>query len=134
MEVRKVRSVYIRLGRFADNLFQYFGPLLQSTPAFVTLSGALISDVPSLVDFVPSSATTLILHVGSNDLARSALATFQRYRKLLDFIHGELPEIRLAASTAFCEVSADVPGTCPVWITCSNDCRLDEYWQLMKYT
>ncbi|KAH6938795.1 hypothetical protein HPB50_012882 [Hyalomma asiaticum] len=76
------------------NLFQYFDPLLQSTPAFVTLLGALISDVPSLVDFVPSSATTLILHIGSNELARrSALATFQRYRKLLDFIHAELPEI-----------------------------------------
>ncbi|KAH6940790.1 hypothetical protein HPB50_006830 [Hyalomma asiaticum] len=80
-------------------LFQYFDPLLQSTPAFVTLSGALISDVPSLVDFVPSSATTLILHVGSNDLARSALATFQRYRKLLDFIHEELPEIRCVYAT-----------------------------------
>ncbi|KAH6932882.1 hypothetical protein HPB50_010490 [Hyalomma asiaticum] len=81
-------------------LFQYFDPLLQSTPAFVTLSGALISDVPSLVDFVPSSATTLILHVGSNDLARrSALATFQRYRKLLDFIHEELPKIRCVYAT-----------------------------------
>ncbi|KAH6930706.1 hypothetical protein HPB50_017398 [Hyalomma asiaticum] len=81
-------------------LFQYFDPLLQSTPAFVTLSGALISDVPSLVDLVPSSATTLILHVGSNDLTRrSALATFQRYRKLLDFIHEELPEIRCVYAT-----------------------------------
>ncbi|KAH6938564.1 hypothetical protein HPB50_010577 [Hyalomma asiaticum] len=90
----------IPLDARTKSLFQYFDQLLQSTPAFVTLSGALISDVPSLVDFVPSSATTLVLHVGSNDLARrSALATFQRYRELLDFIHEELPEIRCIYAT-----------------------------------
>ncbi|KAH6922275.1 hypothetical protein HPB50_011662 [Hyalomma asiaticum] len=41
---------------------------------------------------------------------------------------------RPAASTACCEVSADVRGSCPVWITCWNGCRMDEYWQLMEYT
>lgn len=75
-------------------LFQYFDPLLQGTPAFVTQPGAFISDVESLLDLVPSSTRTLVLHVGSNDLTRkSGLATFRCYRHLLDVIHEERPEI-----------------------------------------
>lgn len=79
----------------AKYLHQYFDPLIDGTPAFVTQSGALINDILSLLDFVPQSTETLILHVGTNDLTScSGRVAFERYRDVLGFIASTRPCIK----------------------------------------
>ncbi|KAH6919991.1 hypothetical protein HPB50_029021 [Hyalomma asiaticum] len=76
-------------------LYQYFDPLVDGTPAFVSQSGAMINDVCSLLDFVPQSAETIILHVGTNDLTScSGRIAFERYKDLLGLIARTRPNIR----------------------------------------
>lgn len=76
-------------------VFQHFDPNVAGTPAFVSQSGALIKDMANLLDFVPSTATTLVIHAGTNDLAsRTAHAAFQSLRTLLEAIPKIHPEIK----------------------------------------
>lgn len=75
-------------------MFQHFDPLREGTPAFITQFGAVIRDVHGLLDFVPSSTTTLILHVGTNDLVHSTgRVTFHKYKALLQLILSKRPMI-----------------------------------------
>lgn len=71
-------------------LFHHFDPNRTATPAFVWQSGACITDARVLLDFVPSSTTTLILNVGANVLTSSTgRVTFENYRDLLHIIAKE---------------------------------------------
>ncbi|KAH6919932.1 hypothetical protein HPB50_029080 [Hyalomma asiaticum] len=79
----------------AKYLYQHFDPLHVGTPAFISQSGARISDVCSLLEYVPTSTETLILHVGSNDVPMcSGKTAFANYRQALDYITNQRPEIR----------------------------------------
>lgn len=73
---------------------QYFNPHQQGTPAFITQPGARIGDVHFLLDFVPDTTRTLVLHVGTNDLSSASGETaFHKYRSLIDHIRIERPKI-----------------------------------------
>ncbi|KAH9365585.1 hypothetical protein HPB48_002036 [Haemaphysalis longicornis] len=68
---------------------------MTGTPAFVSQSGALIKDMANLLDFVPSTATTLVIHAGTNDLAfGTPRAAFDSLRRLFDVISKEHPTIK----------------------------------------
>ncbi|KAH9384088.1 hypothetical protein HPB48_026080 [Haemaphysalis longicornis] len=76
-------------------VFQHFDPNVTGTPAFVSQSGALIKDMVNLLDFVPSTATTLIIHSGTNDLAFcTANTAFDSIRRLFDVISKEHRQIK----------------------------------------
>lgn len=75
-------------------LYHHFDPLCPGTPAFVSQPGACIADARSLIDFIPASATTVFLHVGTNDLSStSAEHAFSDYRSLTDLILESRPNI-----------------------------------------
>ncbi|KAH9367120.1 hypothetical protein HPB48_014742 [Haemaphysalis longicornis] len=76
-------------------VFQHFDANMTGTPAFVSQSGALIKDMANLLDFVPSTATTLVIHAGTNDLAFcTPRAAFDSLRRLFDVISKEHPTIK----------------------------------------
>lgn len=82
------------------HIHQYFDPALADTPAFVSQCGALITDVPALLDFVPRNTTRIVLHVGTNDLLRvSAQKAFDSYCKVINHIAKERPEVTLIYAT-----------------------------------
>ncbi|KAG0445608.1 hypothetical protein HPB47_013490, partial [Ixodes persulcatus] len=58
----------------AKYLFHHFDPLAGDSPGFISCRGARIADVPSLIVKLPQGITRLILHVGSNDIARNGAA------------------------------------------------------------
>ncbi|KAH6929746.1 hypothetical protein HPB50_005518 [Hyalomma asiaticum] len=61
------------------HIYQHFDPSRLDTPAFITQRGALIADAFLLLNFVPSTASTILLHVGTNDLAScSGRPAFER--------------------------------------------------------
>ncbi|KAH6939994.1 hypothetical protein HPB50_023874 [Hyalomma asiaticum] len=75
-------------------LHQYFDPGSQGTPAFISQIGAKIDDVRSLINFVPETANTLMLLVGTNDMASiTAEAAFDKYRSMLDYVMKMTPNI-----------------------------------------
>ncbi|KAH7983392.1 hypothetical protein HPB52_011595 [Rhipicephalus sanguineus] len=82
------------------HIYQYFDPSLVDTSALVSQCRALISDVPALLDFVPRTTLTIVLHVGTNDIVRvSAQKAFQNYCQLVNEIAKMRPEItRIYAS------------------------------------
>ncbi|KAH6929163.1 hypothetical protein HPB50_023962 [Hyalomma asiaticum] len=64
---------------------EQFNPSCQGTPVFISQPGARIADIQSILDFVPPSAKTVVLHVGTNDMASlKATEAFHQYRNLLD--------------------------------------------------
>lgn len=82
------------------HLFNHFDPGRRGTPAFVSKSGATIEGLSQLLEFVPHTVTTLILHVGTNDIAKGpADAAFERYKKLLGAIRHLLPNVRTIYAT-----------------------------------
>ncbi|CAN7945728.1 unnamed protein product, partial [Ixodes hexagonus] len=52
-------------------LFQHFDPHASDSPGFIPYSGACISDVPVLTRDLPATVSRLVLHVGTNDIARN---------------------------------------------------------------
>ncbi|KAH6942450.1 hypothetical protein HPB50_005762 [Hyalomma asiaticum] len=79
----------------AKYLYQYFYSLHVGTPAFIPQSGARISEVSSLLEYVPASTETLILHIGSYDVPMcSGKTAFANYRHMLNYITKQRPEIR----------------------------------------
>lgn len=85
------------------HLYQHFDPNRPGTPAFITQPGACIGDVQSLLDFVPDTAKTIILHVGTNDLATvNGSTAFERYKALLDLIGQECPKVSRVYATLEC--------------------------------
>ncbi|KAH7965302.1 hypothetical protein HPB49_006012 [Dermacentor silvarum] len=75
-------------------LYQCFNPSSQGTPAFVSQVGARIEDVTSLLNFVPDTANTLMLLVGTDDVVSSnGAAAFERYRSLLHLVMRTMPNI-----------------------------------------
>ncbi|KAG0443988.1 hypothetical protein HPB47_014311 [Ixodes persulcatus] len=81
-------------------LHQHFDPHRKDAPAFISQTGARISDIGGLMDFLPRTVTTLVLHVGANDLTTiGAAAAFNRYRDLLHNISRERPEITSVFAT-----------------------------------
>ncbi|KAH6927401.1 hypothetical protein HPB50_003263 [Hyalomma asiaticum] len=81
-------------------LFQHFDPLLPGTPAFVSHYGAVIADMAFLVDFVPTTASMLILHVGTNDLTnKNARTVFDNYSRMIASIQRERPELQKIYAT-----------------------------------
>lgn len=76
-------------------LHQHFDPVVPGTPAFVSLCGALIDDVHNLLDFIPDTAQTVIIHVGTNDLASSSgRFAFKKYCSLLEAVIAQHPNVR----------------------------------------
>ncbi|KAH7935153.1 hypothetical protein HPB52_004563 [Rhipicephalus sanguineus] len=76
------------------HLHTHFDPSSPDSPAFISQPGAQIDDIAGLLDFVPRGTSFLILHIGTNDLARtSADIAIEKYAKLLDYIRSERPDI-----------------------------------------
>ncbi|KAG0413006.1 hypothetical protein HPB47_009852, partial [Ixodes persulcatus] len=69
-------------GSQAKYLFHHFNPLAGDWPGFISCRGAHIADVPSLIVKLPQGITRLILHVGSNDIARNGVARVWMIRQL----------------------------------------------------
>lgn len=85
------------------HLYQHFDPNRPGMTAFITQPGACIGDVQSLLDFVPDTAKTIILHVGTNDLATvNGSTAFERYKALLDLIGQECPKVSRVYATLEC--------------------------------
>lgn len=81
-------------------MHNHFDPGRKGTPAFIAQSGAGIQDAHSLLDFVPKTTTSIVLHVGTNDVSKiSAEEAFERYRTLLDKIARDCPNIKTVYAT-----------------------------------
>ncbi|KAH6934574.1 hypothetical protein HPB50_025482 [Hyalomma asiaticum] len=81
-------------------LHQHFDMERKGTPAFLVHPGATIDDAEKLLDLVPRSVETVVLHVGTNDISRKrASVVFRLYRLLLGAVTRKLPQAtRLYAS------------------------------------
>lgn len=89
-------------------LFQFFDPLCPGTPAFISQPGACIADVRLLVDSIPSTATSVFLHVGTNDLCSTTPeCAFSEYRSLTDLILQSRPNISTIYATLILPRSAN---------------------------
>ncbi|KAK8779933.1 hypothetical protein V5799_018726 [Amblyomma americanum] len=78
-----------------EHVHNHFDAHLLGTPAFISQSGARIEDIGSLLDHVPRSTTTVLLHVGTNDVATTpAQVAFERYKTLLGTIKADHPQVR----------------------------------------
>lgn len=78
------------------HFFTNFDPLRHGTPAFICQLDATVSDILPLLDFVPRTASVLVLHVGANDIRKrhtSATSTFGHYQEMLELVHRERPDI-----------------------------------------
>ncbi|KAH6920681.1 hypothetical protein HPB50_011727 [Hyalomma asiaticum] len=74
----------------------HFDPSSPHSPAFICQPGAKIADIGNLLDFVPKGVSTLILHVGTNDIAtEEASKTFGRYVALVERIRSDRPDIAM---------------------------------------
>ncbi|KAH6921396.1 hypothetical protein HPB50_027616 [Hyalomma asiaticum] len=59
--------------------YNHFNPSRTDVPMFVCQPGANIESVEEVIDFVPWGVSALVLHVGTNGVARtSAAATFHK--------------------------------------------------------
>ncbi|KAH9364196.1 hypothetical protein HPB48_015330 [Haemaphysalis longicornis] len=82
------------------HIHNHFDASRHGTPAFVSQRGATIQDIPALMDFVPRTTTTIVLHVGTNDIAKTpARVTSQRFEKLLVSIRHDHPQTRTVYAT-----------------------------------
>lgn len=84
----------------AKYLYNHFDPRRTNTPVFVTQSGLFMQEALSLLDFIPRTVTTLVLHVGTNDIASSsATVVFQKYKDMVSRIVEQRPEIKKIFTT-----------------------------------
>lgn len=75
-------------------IYQHFNPHSSNAPGFITYNGCVFSDVLGLLEHVPGTVRTIMLHVGTNDVAKDgAFASLERLRKLLGDIQSKRPEI-----------------------------------------
>ncbi|KAH9379417.1 hypothetical protein HPB48_014382 [Haemaphysalis longicornis] len=82
------------------HIHNHFVASRHRTPAFVSQRGATIQDIPALMDFMPRTTTTIVHHVGTNDIAKTpARVTFQMYEELLASIWHDHPQIRIIYAT-----------------------------------
>lgn len=94
----------------------HFDPARGDAPAFIARGGAHISDVENLMDFVPRTVTTLVLHVGTCDVASAgADKAIQRFRDLLEFIAMERAEICTVHATLVLPRSLNRRRKVPDW-------------------
>ncbi|KAG0433111.1 hypothetical protein HPB47_020217 [Ixodes persulcatus] len=78
----------------AKYLYQHFNAYSSEAPAFITYSGGRFSDVMQLLEYVPETVSTLILHIGTNDLAKDgAQASLEHLHELLSYIRSTRPGI-----------------------------------------
>ncbi|KAH6925668.1 hypothetical protein HPB50_008485 [Hyalomma asiaticum] len=83
-----------------EYLHNHFDPCQKGPPAFICKPGAKIEDVHSLLKFVMETTTSIVLHVGTNDLCQiPAGEAFKRYRALLDTIGHNCPNIKQVYAT-----------------------------------
>ncbi|CAN7993797.1 unnamed protein product, partial [Ixodes pacificus] len=76
-------------------LFNHFDPMQKGTPALITWRGAGILDILRELKNLPRSVTTMVFHVGTNDLAsHGGEETLRRYRSLVEYTRRERPEVR----------------------------------------
>lgn len=82
------------------HLFSHFDPGCKGALAFLSKSGTTIEDLSELLEFVPKTVTTLILHIATNDIAKGlADAAFERFKKLFVVIRHLLPNVRAVYAT-----------------------------------
>lgn len=78
----------------ARYLFTHFNPHSCDAPGFVSYGGACFSDVLGLTRHLPS-VSRLVLHIGTNDIARNGAArSCKDYLQLLRRLQRELPDLR----------------------------------------
>ncbi|KAH6933083.1 hypothetical protein HPB50_011899 [Hyalomma asiaticum] len=90
-------SIKLKLIKY---LHTEFNPNCSGTPAFICQPGARTEDLHNLLQFVPATATTLILPVGTNGLASTkGSVVFARYPSLLQAVFKECPSVRRIFTT-----------------------------------
>ncbi|XP_077541250.1 2-Hydroxyacid oxidase 1-like [Haemaphysalis longicornis] len=95
------------------HLHNHFHPGRKGTPAFISQSGAKIYGVYSLLGFVPKTTIAIVLHVGTNDVAKSSAGqAFGRYRNFLDVIARDFSSIKRVTGLP----SGSTPGFSPGFI------------------
>ncbi|KAG0422446.1 hypothetical protein HPB47_001727 [Ixodes persulcatus] len=78
----------------AKYLYQHFNAYSSEAPASITYSGGRFSDVMQLLEYVPETVSTLILHIGTNDLAKDgAQVSLEHLYELLSYIRSTRPGI-----------------------------------------
>ncbi|KAH6921241.1 hypothetical protein HPB50_027776 [Hyalomma asiaticum] len=76
-------------------------------------SGLSVQEVSSLLDFIPRTVTTLVIHVGTNDIAAlPAGVVFQRYKDMLRKITELRPEIKKILATLILPRAPDRRRAC----------------------
>ncbi|KAL1473254.1 hypothetical protein MTO96_038811 [Rhipicephalus appendiculatus] len=75
-----------------DSIMRYvhthFSPNDSTTPCFISYGGAVFSDVPALLEYLPEHVDTLLLHVGTTDILKTGSA------KSLDSLREVLQRVR----------------------------------------
>lgn len=89
-----------------DSIMRYvhthFSPNDSSTPCFISYGGAMFSDIPALLEYLPYRVDTLFLHVGTTDILktsssrsldslREALKRMRQMRPNIKTLHLSLP-------------------------------------------
>lgn len=74
---------------------QHFCPGDQGAPAFISYSSSMYEDVPATLEYLPRGVETLIVHVGTMDVAtKGCSASITALRHMLDRIRNLRPELR----------------------------------------
>ncbi|KAK8761006.1 hypothetical protein V5799_012503 [Amblyomma americanum] len=89
----------IKCAIIGDSLTKYvhnhFTPSDPEAPCFISYCGASYADIPLLLQYVPSSVNTLIVHVGTVDIARNgSSSSLERLTLLVEEIRQKRPEIK----------------------------------------
>ncbi|KAH7936287.1 hypothetical protein HPB52_021328 [Rhipicephalus sanguineus] len=79
-----------------DSIMRYvhthFSPNDPATPCFISYGGAMYSDVPALLEYLPENVETLLLHVGTTDIVKTGCS------KSLDSLREALRRVRQVRS------------------------------------
>lgn len=77
------------------HIYNHFDPSNPSAPGFVTYGGATFDDVVPTLEYVPPGVETLILHVGTADIARrGSAAAVAALRGSMERIRQRRPELK----------------------------------------
>ncbi|KAG0422624.1 hypothetical protein HPB47_001563 [Ixodes persulcatus] len=91
-------------GIIGDSQVKYFHQFYylqrERCPALIHQNRARIRDVHGLLDLMPCSVTTVVLHIGTNDIATcDTVIVLKLYQRLLDYIHRLRPAFTAVYAT-----------------------------------
>ncbi|KAH9384515.1 hypothetical protein HPB48_026523 [Haemaphysalis longicornis] len=77
------------------HVFNHFDPSNTSAPGFVSYGGAMFEDVLATLEYLPTGVETLVLHVGTVDIARrGSAAAVAELKRTVERIRQRRPEMK----------------------------------------